>query len=119
MPVAAGNRIAGTQPGNASAEIAWQPFGGAETALEWRAAGRTPVNDVNSDFAAGWSALNLRWLQRFDIGAGGQIEALARVDNLLDRSYAGSVIVNDANSRFFEPASPRSLLLSLRYLRRF
>jgi iron complex outermembrane receptor protein len=118
-PVAAGNRIAGTQPGNASAEIAWQPFGGAETALEWRAAGRTPVNDVNSDFAAGWSALNLRWLQRFDIGAGGQIEALARVDNLLDRGYAGSVIVNDANGRFFEPASPRSLLVSLRYLRRF
>jgi iron complex outermembrane receptor protein len=119
VPVAAGNRIAGTQPGNASAEIAWQPFTGAETALEWRAAGRTPVNDVNNDFAAGWSALNLRWLQRFDIGAGGQIEALARVDNLLDRRYAGSVIVNDANGRFFEPASPRSLLLSLRWLRRF
>jgi iron complex outermembrane receptor protein len=119
VPVAAGNRIAGTQPANATAEIAWQPFAGADTALEWRAAGRTPVNDVNNDFAAGWSALNLRWLQRFDIGAGGQIEALARVENLLDRRYAGSVIVNDANGRFFEPASPRSLLLSLRYLRRF
>jgi iron complex outermembrane receptor protein len=31
-----------------------------------------------------------------------------RVNNLLDRTYAGSVIVGDSNGRFFEPAPGRN-----------
>ena len=33
-----------------------------------------------------------------------------RGDNLLDRKYAGSVIVNDGNGRYFEPAPGRTWL---------
>jgi iron complex outermembrane receptor protein len=29
-----------------------------------------------------------------------------------DKIYAGSVIVNDANSRFFEPALPRNWMVA-------
>ena len=36
------------------------------------------------------------------------------MDNLLDRRHAASVIVNEANGRFFEPGAPRHTLLSLR-----
>ena len=32
----------------------------------------------------------------------------ARVDNLFSRRYAGSVIVNEGNARFFEPAPARN-----------
>ena len=35
-------------------------------------------------------------------------DAFGRIDNLGDRKYVGSVIVGDANSRFFEPAAERS-----------
>ena len=38
---------------------------------------------------------------------------LLPIDNATDRRYAGSVIVNDANRRFFEPALPRGALLAL------
>jgi len=38
---------------------------------------------------------------------------MLRVENATDKSYAGSVIVNDANSRFFEPALPRNWMLAL------
>jgi iron complex outermembrane recepter protein len=31
-----------------------------------------------------------------------------RVNNVFDRKYAGSVIVGDANGRFFEPAPGRN-----------
>ena len=37
-----------------------------------------------------------------------------RLDNLLDRNYAGSVIVNDSNRRFFEPAAGRRIFVGLR-----
>ena len=33
------------------------------------------------------------------------------VDNLFDRRYAGSVIVNDANARYYEPAPGRTWLV--------
>ncbi|WP_290877017.1 TonB-dependent receptor, partial [Aquabacterium sp.] len=120
VPVAAGNRIAGTSRLSAWAELAWQPARGMEAGLEWQARSRTAVNDVNSDFAQGWGIVNARWVQRWQLSEkGSAIELLARVDNLGDKVYAGSVIVNDANGRFFEPASGRTALVSLRYLHGF
>lgn len=119
--VAAGNRIAGTQGRSAYAELAWKaPWGSdTETALEWRGASRTAANDTNTAYAPGYGVTNLRYRQRFALDAQGALELLARLDNIADRRYAGSVIVNDANGRYFEPASPRNALLSLRYLRRW
>jgi iron complex outermembrane receptor protein len=34
--------------------------------------------------------------------------AFARLNNVTDRNYAGSVIVGDTNGRFFEPAPGRN-----------
>jgi iron complex outermembrane receptor protein len=120
VPVAAGKRIAGTQRVSAWAELAWQPARGMEAGLEWQARSRTAVNDVNDDFAQGWGIVNLRWVQRWQLSEkGSAIELLARIDNLGDKAYAGSVIVNDGNKRFFEPADGRSGLVSLRYLHGF
>ena len=36
-----------------------------------------------------------------------------RIDNMLDARYIGSVIVNEANGRYFEPAPGRSWLVGL------
>ena len=38
------------------------------------------------------------------------VREFVRVDNLADRGYVGSVIVNEGNRRFFEPAPGRSWL---------
>jgi len=43
------------------------------------------------------------------------LNLLARIDNVADRGYVGSVIVNDGNGRFFETGAPRAFLLSLRW----
>lgn len=119
--VPAGNRIAGTQPASAYAELAWAaPWSpDAEAAVEWRAQGRTVVNDTNTDHAAGHGLVNLRYSQRWPVDAAADLQLLARLDNVAGRRVVGSVIVNDGNGRFFEPAAPRNALVSLRYLRRF
>jgi len=44
----------------------------------------------------------------------GSLTAYARVDNLTDKRYVGSVIVNQAASRFYEPAPGRNWTLGLR-----
>ena len=122
--VRAGNRIAGTQKASGWAEAAWRPgalSGGlpGELAVEWRAVARTVANDTNTAVAAGHVLANLRWSGSVPLGAQDSIELLARIDNLFDRAYVGSVIVNDGNQRFFEPGAPRSGLVSLRWQHRY
>jgi iron complex outermembrane receptor protein len=77
------------------------------------------VNDLNSDFAAGFGVVGLRWGADLAVTASGTLQLLARVDNLFDIDYAGSVIVNEANGRYFEPGAPRNYLVSLRWLQKF
>jgi iron complex outermembrane recepter protein len=38
------------------------------------------------------------------------LREFVRIDNLAGRPYAGSVIVNESNRRFFEPAPQRTYL---------
>jgi iron complex outermembrane receptor protein len=117
VPVPAGNRIAGTVPHSAFVGLAWTP-GPLELGLEVRSRGRQPVNDANSDFAASHGLVGLRALWRQPIGSG-RLELLARIDNAADRRVAGSVIVNEGNQRFFEPAAGRNALLSVRWRQGF
>jgi iron complex outermembrane recepter protein len=115
VPVAAGNRIAGAPKGTAFAELAWAGGWWGTWALELRGSGRTAANDRNTEFAASHLVGALRWQQSVPLGDSGlAAEVLARVDNLSDRRYAGSLIVNDANGRFYEPGTPRNALLALR-----
>ena len=114
LPVAAGNRIAGTLSRSAFAEIAWAPLPAVQLALEARGQGRLPVNDVNSDFAAGFGLLALRAGWQVDLPVG-RLDLLARAENLVNRRVAGSVIVGEGNGRFFEPAPGRGWILSARY----
>ncbi len=124
VTVAAGNRISGTQKATGWAEAAWRPgtaltgFPG-EFGLEWRAMARTVANDTNTAAAAGYALANLRWSGSLPLGGSDSIEALARIDNLFDRAYVGSVIVNDGNQRFYEPGAPRGGLVSLRWQHRW
>jgi iron complex outermembrane receptor protein len=114
VPVAAGNRIAGTQRGSAFAALEWQGGAFGDWGFELRSAARTAVNDINSDFAPGYLVTGLRWQRRWVLNGNVDLELLARIDNLASHRYSGSVIVNEANARYFEPAPPRNGLLALR-----
>ena len=112
--VPAGNRIAGTAKKNAYAELAWRPLASTTLAVEVHGQGGVAVNDRNSDFAAGATTYALRGSYTFSMPVG-QLELLARLDNVADRRYSGSVVVNDSNGRYFEPAAGRTALLSARW----
>ncbi len=118
--VAPGNRIAGTNRASLWAEAAWRSgWLPGEVGLEWRALSSTVANDVNTAFASGYALANLRWSGSVPLGDADTVLLLARVDNLFDRTYAGSVMVNEGNSRFFETGMPRNLLLSARWQHRW
>ena len=116
VPVPAGNRVAGTQRASGFAELAWRGGPWGEWALELRGAARAMANDLNSAYAPGYGLVGLRWSRGLALGSGWRAEVLARLDNAFDRAYAGSLIVGDANGRFFEPGAPRNALLALRLI---
>ena len=113
--VPAGNRLPGTPERNVYAELAWSPaqaWGGFNSALEVVHTGPLYVNDANTDAAEASTVLNLRAGFRQTVG-NWQFGQLLRLDNATDRYYAGSVIVNEGNGRFFEPAIGRHFMLAL------
>ncbi len=115
VPVAAGSHLPGTPERSAFAELAWTPraaWGGFNAAVELVHNGKLYVNDVNSDAAEAATVLNLRagFVQK---SGNWTFTQLLRVENATDKTYAGSVIVNDGNARYFEPALPRNWMVSL------
>lgn len=116
--VPAGNRIPGTARNALAAEIGWRPPTGWRAGADARYLGSVAVNDVNTDAAASFVTLgaHVGYMLALDRW---HIAATARVDNLTDRKYAGSVIVNEGNGRYFEPAAGRNYVLSLAASYRF
>lgn len=110
--VNAGNRIPGVLDRFVFGEIVWQhrPDQGWEAALEWVYQGSMAVNDLNVDRTAPSNRFNLRLAHDLRRGPWTLRQTL-RVENLTDRSYIGSVIANESNSRFFEPAPGRQWFL--------
>ena len=106
--VPAGNRLPGVPATAFFGELAWRDAAsGFTTALEARWKGKVYVDDRNTD-AAG-SFLVMSWRAGFSRRFGDlAVEPFVRVDNLFDRGYVGSVIVNEANGRYFEPSPERS-----------
>ena len=93
-------------------ELAWQPARGWRGGMELRRSSRVYVNDANSDSAPSFTTLALHAGYVFDVRRW-NLSITGRVDNVLDRRYAGSVIVNEGNGRFFEPAPDRSYVIKL------
>ena len=109
--VAAGAAIPGVARRQGWARLQWR--GSAwEAALEGMAISAVPVNDAGSEHAAGHGLLHVETARSW-VAGGNRLRAFARVDNLLDRRHAGSVIVNEGNGRFYEPGPGRGLLLGL------
>jgi iron complex outermembrane receptor protein len=112
ITIPAGNRIPGTAQAMTAAQIAWQPVRGWRAGAEFRQSAKVYVNDANSDAAGSFSTWALHAGYVFDV-KGWALAATARVDNLFDRRYAGAVIVNESNGRYFESAPGRSYVLKL------
>ena len=106
-----GNRIPGVPEHLFAGELAWRGAGsGLSAALELRVASKVPVNDANSAAAGSYEVANLRGGWSGTV-AGWRLDAFARVENLFGTEYVGSVIVNEANQRYYEPAPTRAFFV--------
>lgn len=88
---------------------------GSQLGFELTQAGRLVANDTNTASADGYTTLALKASHGWTVGAG-TVTAYARIDNLTNKRYVGSVIVNQAQAQFYEPAPGRNWTLGLRLI---
>ena len=112
VPVPAGSMIAGVPKTLVYGELRYRadPF---YAQVEGSYKSRVPVNDPNSEFADAFTVFNVM-AGLVQQGGGWRITEFARIDNVTDRNYVGSVIVNDTNGRFYEPSPRRNITIGLR-----
>ena len=108
--VLSGSHLPGVSEKSAYAELAWEPIRGVSTAGEFIARGRMYVEDTNTAVPAGGYATTAWRLVVHQEVAGWKFKEFARVDNLFNRTYIGSVIIGDANGRYYETAPGRNWL---------
>ena len=116
--IAAGRHIPGLARHFAWSELRWTPRADTDLLLQGRYSDRVFVDDRNRSSAPSYTSFDLGAERRFD-AAGLQWRAFARLNNVLDRDIIGSVIVNDANGRYFEPAPGRHWVAGLSLTRAF
>jgi iron complex outermembrane receptor protein len=112
VQVPPGTRIPGLPRERLTLQARWGGDTGWTAGVEAQAVGRVPVANTNDERAAGYGVVDA------SVGYGFQGGALAgraflAVENAFDRRYAGSVIVNESNGRYYEPASGRTWLVGL------
>jgi iron complex outermembrane recepter protein len=114
LPVPAGARLPGVPSREAYAELAYAPQGreGFQAAVEAQYTDKLYVNERNVDAAPSYAIANARvsYTRRW---GNATLQGFARVNNMFDRRYVGSVIVGDTNGRFFEPAPGRNWFVGL------
>lgn len=115
VPVPGGTRIPGVPEQYFSTELVWGHETGWRATLDGDYVGSVPVNDLNTDHAPAYFVFNAELAYGFNLSTG-QLRTFFAIDNAFDRQYAGSVIVNDGNGRYFEPAPGRTYLLGVQWL---
>ena len=113
-----GDAIPGIAKNQAFLGLAWKPEQGLYAGADAQYMDKVYVDDINSDTAPSYTVASIYTGYAWKYADWG-INGFARVDNLFDKNYAGSVIVNDSNSRFFEPADGRNWSAGIKVSKQF
>ncbi|HID3915832.1 TPA: TonB-dependent receptor PqqU [Klebsiella pneumoniae] len=113
-----GNRIPGIARNMGYASFGYQPEQGWYAGSDIRYMSDIMANDENTAKASSWTVVGLTTGYKWSYGRM-DMDLFGRIDNLFDREYVGSVIVNESNGRYYEPAPGRNYGIGLNLAWRF
>ncbi|HBV3458369.1 TonB-dependent receptor PqqU [Klebsiella pneumoniae] len=113
-----GNRIPGIARNMGYASFGYQPEQGWYAGSDIRYMSDIMANDENTAKAPSWTVVGLTTGYKWSYGRM-NMDLFGRIDNLFDREYVGSVIVNESNGRYYEPAPGRNYGIGLNLAWRF
>ncbi len=113
--VTAGSSIPGVSVHRLFGELAWRPADHSmNVGIELLAASNMYANDINTSnaSASGYVISNFRAFARQEYQRW-KITETARLNNLFDTYYVGSVIINQASNQYFEPSPGRNWFVGI------
>lgn len=113
-----GNRIPGIARNMGYASFGYQPEQGWYAGSDIRYMSDIMANDENTAKAPSWTVVGLTTGYKWSYGRM-DMDLFGRIDNLFDREYVGSIIVNESNGRYYEPAPGRNYGIGLNLAWRF
>lgn len=102
-----GNRMPGIARNMGFASLGFIPDEGWYAGTDVRYMGDIMANDENTAKAPSYTVVGLNTGYKFNYSQL-TVDIFGRVDNLFDKEYIGSVIVNESNGRYYEPAPGRN-----------
>lgn len=113
-----GNRMPGIARNMGFASLGYVPESGWYAGADMRYMSDIEANDENTAKAPSYTTVGLNTGYKFNYN-NWMLDVFGRVDNLFDKEYVGSVIVNESNGRYYEPAPGRNYGVGLSVAYRF
>ncbi|WP_154057712.1 TonB-dependent receptor PqqU [Pseudescherichia vulneris] len=113
-----GNRMPGIARNMGFASLGYEPESGWYAGADMRYMSDIEANDENTAKAPSYTTVGLNTGYKFNYN-NWMLDVFGRVDNLFDKEYVGSVIVNESNGRYYEPAPGRNYGVGLSVAYRF
>ncbi|EBJ8771500.1 TonB-dependent receptor [Salmonella enterica] len=113
-----GNRMPGIARNMGFASLGFIPDEGWYAGTDVRYMGDIMVDDENTAKAPSYTVVGLNTGYKFNYSQL-TVDIFGRIDNLFDKEYIGSVIVNESNGRYYEPAPGRNYGVGINLAWRF
>lgn len=116
--ISSGNQIPGIAKNQVYAALNWKAQTGFYSGIDAQFNDKIYVNDQNTEAAPDYTVVAIYTGYTWQL-KDWKVNVFGRVDNVLDKNYVGSVIVNDGNKRYYEPADGRNFSAGLSITKQF
>ncbi|MFM6962359.1 MAG: TonB-dependent receptor domain-containing protein, partial [Polynucleobacter victoriensis] len=117
-----GGKIPGIPQSQIYLDLSWRSNGWinkskmtyTEVGVDYRSVGKSYANSDNTEAASAYQLFGIKVSHNIKQGAH-SLSLFGRLDNVFDKKYVSSVVVNQENRQYYEPGMPRNWILGVKY----
>jgi iron complex outermembrane receptor protein len=117
-----GGKIPGIPQSQIYLDLSWRSNGWlniskmtyTEVGADYRSVGKSYANSDNTEAASAYQLFGIKVSHNIKQGAH-SLSLFGRLDNVFDKKYVSSIVVNQENRQYYEPGMPRNWILGVKY----
>jgi iron complex outermembrane recepter protein len=117
-----GGKIPGIPQSQIYLDLSWRSNGWlnkskmtyTEAGIDYRSVGKSYANSDNSELASAYQLFGLKVSHNIKYGSH-SLSLFGRLDNIFDKKYVSSVVVNQEERKYYEPGMPRNWIVGVKY----
>ena len=117
-----GGKIPGIPQSQIYLDLSWRSNGWlskskmtyTEAGVDYRSTGKSYANSDNTEAASAYQLFGIKVSHNIKEGAH-SLTLFGRLDNVFDKKYVSSIVVNQQDRQYYEPGMPRNWILGVKY----